>query len=444
PAAPADDNDDDDDEGDSIVVDTAPRHKSAKKAKGLATQEKHGQTPTLMPPAIVPVAVMSTSKSQGPTMAATAPVAPMSDDGSQASGMATTIPVAVMSTDDSQAPIVKLKPVKKPLLNVAGNDSDSEDDDAEDAALPANIIDQLNGIAAPTNTTGKPAGKHPGNQVAAGTVGRMVIPSKAILHPFKNKPQKRLEQGESSKPPAVDKPVKIKKPFANLMTTDPKPKTFEPPKRRIQKAGDMKKDIEMKTQTESGVQDVDYNKETQRGSGIPPTEVNKEAECDAIVSAAGGNKGTQRDAATLATEVIKAAVAMEDVQVEAAAPIVLPTRTQLPTSPMKRTASTMLRAADEPNPQVERSTRARVDKRRAPYSERAVADAIQFGRVITSFTEAAMDAIDAYNHDGKDKTAEGIKMKYQAILTAVIDLKEGVADLAEKERVAGLAEREEK
>lgn len=77
----------------------------------------------------------------------------------------------------------------------------------------------------------------------------MVVPSKDLEHPFSKRKQKRSEQSETSNPPTdkpVNKPVQNKKPFTNLMSMAPnKPKTFEPPKRRIQKAGDTKKGVEM-------------------------------------------------------------------------------------------------------------------------------------------------------------------------------------------------------
>lgn len=124
-------------------------------------------------------------------------------------------------------------------------------------------------------------------------IGRMVVPSRELLHPFSNKHQKRLEPNETFNPP-TDKPPQKKKPFANLMTTtvQPKPKTAEPPKRRIQKGGDIKKGIEMDIQAELGIQNggdmgkelnmdiqpepstqnVDSNKETQPDTGISPSE----------------------------------------------------------------------------------------------------------------------------------------------------------------------------
>lgn len=125
-------------------------------------------------------------------------------------------------------------------------------------------------------------------------IGRMVVPSRELVHPFSNKHQKRPDPNETSNPP-TDKPAQKKKPFANLMTTtvQPKPKTSEPPKRHIQKGGDMKKgiemdiqaelgiqkggdmgkDIEMDTQAESSIQNVDSNKEAQPDTGISPADV---------------------------------------------------------------------------------------------------------------------------------------------------------------------------
>ena len=81
-------------------------------------------------------------------------------------------------------------------------------------------------------------------------IGRMVVPSKNLLHPFRTAKPKLPEQSESSNPPtdksANNKPVPKKKPFANLMTMAPvKPKTSETLKCPIQKGGDTMSGFEM-------------------------------------------------------------------------------------------------------------------------------------------------------------------------------------------------------
>lgn len=100
----------------------------------------------------------------------------------------------------------------------------------------------------------------------------MVVPSRDLVHPFSTKNLKRSER--TSTPPTVDKPVRIKKPFTNLMTAPPKPKTFAPPKNRLQKPAEMKKDIGIDSQLESGIQNVDSTKETQHNVVASPAEVN--------------------------------------------------------------------------------------------------------------------------------------------------------------------------
>lgn len=123
-------------------------------------------------------------------------------------------------------------------------------------------------------------------------IGRMVVPSRELVHPFSNKHQKRLEPNETSNPPA-DKPAQKKKPFANLMTTtvQPKPKTSEPPKRRIQKGGDMKTGFEMDIQAESGIQKGDdmgkeLNMDIQPEPSIQNVDSNKETQPDTEFSPA--------------------------------------------------------------------------------------------------------------------------------------------------------------
>lgn len=126
----------------------------------------------------------------------------------------------------------------------------------------------------------------------------MVVPSRDLIHPFSNKNKKRLEQSETSNPPTIDnKPAQVKKPFTNLMTTavvPKKPKTFEPLKQRIQKPGDMKKELGMDIQVESGIQNVDSY------MGIKNIDSTKKPQQDAIISPA---------------EVSNTVTAMEDVQV---------------------------------------------------------------------------------------------------------------------------------
>lgn len=123
----------------------------------------------------------------------------------------------------------------------------------------------------------------------------MVVPSRELKHPFSNKHQKRLEQGETSNPP-TDKPAQIKKPFTNLMTSiPPKPKTSEPPKRRIQKSGEMKEAIKMDFQTEPVIvqNTIDSNEGIQPKSSGPLNpriqrggDMKKDAEMDIQAKAA--------------------------------------------------------------------------------------------------------------------------------------------------------------
>lgn len=100
----------------------------------------------------------------------------------------------------------------------------------------------------------------------------------------------------------------------------------------------------------------------------------------------------------------------------------------------------MLHAADEPNPQVERSIRARVEQRSSPYSEKAVTGVIQFERVITSFTEATIDGIGAYGGDGGDEVAQVAKAGYRELLSSFLDgtgkLKERLMEISEKDNWA--------
>lgn len=85
----------------------------------------------------------------------------------------------------------------------------------------------------------------------------------------------------------------------------------------------------------------------------------------------------------------------------------------------------MLRAADEPNPQVERSIRARLDQHAAPYNiSRAISDLLQFELVITTLTQAAMESVTATSFAGvgADKKAEESKEKYLAFLTGFMGM----------------------
>lgn len=149
-AAPA--TTEEEDEGNSIVVYRAPRQKSQKKARASLGQETHEQAAPLTPAATAPVAVMSTSGSPSPSKAVAAPVAVMSKDGSQVSGKAAKVPVAVMSTYGTEVSRLKAKPIKKGGIIVSGHDSDSEDSGPDDVELPANILDFVNGNAAPVKS----------------------------------------------------------------------------------------------------------------------------------------------------------------------------------------------------------------------------------------------------------------------------------------------------
>ncbi|ELR06051.1 hypothetical protein VC83_08132 [Pseudogymnoascus destructans] len=404
----------DDDEGNSIVVDTAPRQKPNKKARASLGQEKHGQTPA-------------------PTMAAAALVAVMTTEGSQSPTKAPTVPVAVMSTKESQAPGSRANPLKESKINFVGHDSDSEDSGSEDTGIPPAILDLVNGNAPPAKATdngfGKATEKPTKSRFATTeTVGRMVVPSRELVHPFNNKKKKRLEQSETSNPPTIDnKPTQVRKPFMNLMTSTAPKKimTFEPPKQRIQKPGDMKKELGLVIHPGSGIQNADSNMGTQKLM---------RPQHDTVISPA---------------EVSNAVTTMEDIQhqvqqvqqVEPTNPNTTTTRTQLPTSPKKRTASAMLRAADDPNPQVERSIRARLDQHAAPYnSSRAISDLLQFELVTKTLAQAAMESVTASSFagvGGEDKKAEESKGKYLAFLTSfmasVRGLKRDLLEIAERE-----------
>ncbi|OBT63525.1 hypothetical protein VE03_07012 [Pseudogymnoascus sp. 23342-1-I1] len=451
----------DEEEGDSIVVDTAPRQKGQKKARPSLSQAKHEQTLPLTPAATAPIAVMSAEGSQTPTEAATAPVAPMSKDGSLASGKAAKVPVAVMSTDGPQVSDLKAKPFKKAFVNIAGHDSDSEDSSSEAPGLSANILEIVNGNSTPTKAAGggfakstkKPAVSRFTNTE---TTGRMVVPSRELKHPFSNKHLKRSEQTGTSNP-STDKPAQIKKPFTNLMTSVPtKPQVSKQPKRLLsQKGGDMKEVLKMDFQTEPVIQNaVDSSKGTQpKSSGLLTPDIQKggdmnknvemEIQAEPVIQNADSSKKLQRGTGTPATEINNDVAMIEVAQVNPTDPAATVTRTQLPTSPQKkRTASTMLRAAEEPNPQAQRSIRARLEHA-APYSNgRAISDLLQFERVITTLTQSAMDSVtassfaDAGGRNGGDKKAEDSKEKYLAFLTAFMvsvgTLKGDLLEIAER------------
>lgn len=105
----------------------------------------------------------------------------------------------------------------------------------------------------------------------------------------------------------------------------------------------------------------------------------------------------------------------------------------------------MLRAAEEPNPQVERSMRARLEQHAAPYgNERAIADVLQFERVINTITQAAMESVTASSfasasgRSGQELKAEDSKAEYISLLTSFMASVE-----KSKGRLLEIAEREE-
>lgn len=98
----------------------------------------------------------------------------------------------------------------------------------------------------------------------------------------------------------------------------------------------------------------------------------------------------------------------------------------------------MLRAADEPNPQVERSIRARIEQHTSLYnSEKVLTDLMQYERVLVSFTEAHVDAVIASLPAG-DAKFEDAKTEFGALLAEV---KAVVGNL--RGRLVAIAEREE-
>ncbi|KFX93874.1 hypothetical protein V490_04618, partial [Pseudogymnoascus sp. VKM F-3557] len=468
---------DDDDEGNSITVDTAPKPKSKKKARVSLLQDKPGQIPTA-------------------TMTTTAPVAGMSTDGPQAFGsnsgvpfrqdkphrtppatMVATAPVAIMTTPGSQASDLKGKPLKKVQINVSGQDSDSEDSGSENTESAIRALNVLNGTE-PTAIAGKgqakPA-KAAASKVAANkaseptTIGRMVVPSKNLLHPFRTTKPKLPEQSESSNPPtdksANNKPAPKKKPFANLMTMAPvKPKTSETLKRPIQKGGDTMSGFEMeqpKTTEENvakagiearwGIQNVDATMMDQpilatqqasaQGDGAMPKRglveenpknlagehAHPEAQHGTDVSAAETNNGT---------------MTTEDSPIKDTVPSTNTPRTQLPTSPSKkRTASTMLTDSHEPSAQVNRSTRARLESNlTAPYNaERMLANIARLEDLITTLVEAAIKDIPASNGTGTEgRKAADSKIVYEDLLASFV-----VSVGRAKDRVLEIAARDE-
>ena len=105
----------------------------------------------------------------------------------------------------------------------------------------------------------------------------------------------------------------------------------------------------------------------------------------------------------------------------------------------------MLRAADEPNPQVQRSMRVRLEQHAAPYSnERAIADVLQFERIMTTITQTAMEAVTASSfasasgRSGQESKAEDSKAEYMSLLTSFMASVE-----KSKARLLEIAEREE-
>lgn len=99
----------------------------------------------------------------------------------------------------------------------------------------------------------------------------------------------------------------------------------------------------------------------------------------------------------------------------------------------------MLRAAEEPNPQAERSIRARLEHA-VPYgNERAISDLLQFERVIATITQATMESVAASSfassngRTGQNMKAEDSKGEYLTFLTAVGNLKERLLEIAERE-----------
>ncbi|KFY75449.1 hypothetical protein V499_04574 [Pseudogymnoascus sp. VKM F-103] len=418
------------DEGNSIVVDMTPRIKSEEEDRASLDQEKHGQAPTPTMATTAPVAIMTTEGSQSPTKVPTAPVAIMTTEGSQSPTKVATTPVAVMSTEGSQAAGSRANPLEIPKIDVDSHDSDSDEYDPEDTLIIPGFPCQLNRSTSPVkaadNGSGKAAEKPAESRLTSfDTTGLSVVPSRYIRHPFSNKNKMRLEQSEtSSNPPTIDKPAMTKKPFTNLMTSTAPKKitTFEPPKQRIQKPGDTKKEVGLVIHSESGIQNTDSNMCIQKL---------KKPQLDNIISPA---------------EVSNVISIMEDTpdqqvnEVEVIDLTTTTTRTKRSTSSKKRTASTMLRAADEPNPQAERSVRARLLQHAAPYnSSRAISDILQFEHVIITMTEAAIGSVtvSSFAGAGADEKTEECKEKYLGFLTSFIgsvgSLKGELLEIAERE-----------
>ncbi|OBT99784.2 hypothetical protein VE01_02081 [Pseudogymnoascus verrucosus] len=389
-----------------------PRIKSEEEDRASLDQEKHGQAPT-------------------PTMATTAPVAIMTTEGSQSPTKVATTPVAVMSTEGSQAAGSRANPLEIPKIDVDSHDSDSDEYDPEDTLIIPGFPCQLNRSTSPVkaadNGSGKAAEKPAESRLTSfDTTGLSVVPSRYIRHPFSNKNKMRLEQSEtSSNPPTIDKPAMTKKPFTNLMTSTAPKKitTFEPPKQRIQKPGDTKKEVGLVIHSESGIQNTDSNmciqklKKPQLDNIISPAEVSN------VISIM---EDTPQDQQVNEVEVIDLTTTT--------------TRTKRSTSSKKRTASTMLRAADEPNPQAERSVRARLLQHAAPYnSSRAISDILQFEHVIITMTEAAIGSVtvSSFAGAGADEKTEECKEKYLGFLTSFIgsvgSLKGELLEIAERE-----------
>lgn len=102
----------------------------------------------------------------------------------------------------------------------------------------------------------------------------------------------------------------------------------------------------------------------------------------------------------------------------------------------------MLRAAEEPNPQVQRSMRVRLEQHAAPYgNERAIADVLQYERVVTTITQAAMESVTASSfasaggRSGQESKAEDSKAEYISLLTSFMarNSKGRLLEIAERE-----------
>jgi hypothetical protein len=96
----------------------------------------------------------------------------------------------------------------------------------------------------------------------------------------------------------------------------------------------------------------------------------------------------------------------------------------------------MLRASDEPSPQVERSIRARLESRlAAPYnSERVYTDFLRYEKLITTLTEATIKDIPASDGaDTEDSNVVDSKAVYEEILLSVGRAKERLLEIAARD-----------